>query len=100
MKFVIALLLALPAIGFAEEKNCTVKGMHCDACKDMVKDRVCNDTYEVCDVSLKDKKGMIHLKTKDAAAKIDEKALAQTMADTTYKVDKCTAATGKGKTTM
>lgn len=100
MKLVLVILLAglAPVFGFAEEKNCTVKGMHCDACTDMVKDKVCNDTYEVCDVTMKNKVGTIHIKTKDATAKIDEKALSLAMADTTYKVGKCTAP--KGKSTM
>ncbi len=100
MKLGLVILLAglAPVFGFSEEKNCTVKGMHCDACTEMVKDKVCNDTFEVCDVTVKGKQGMIHIKTKDAAAKIDEKAMTQAMADTTYKVGKCT--TPKGKSTM
>lgn len=100
MKLGIVLILAglVPALGSAEEKDCSVKGMHCEACIDMVRDKVCNDQYEVCTVTLKDKKGVIHIKTKDAAAKIDEKLISQAMADTTYKVDKCKAA--KSKATM
>ena len=97
MKIVIAtLLFAAPFFATAEEKNCSVKGMHCEACISMVKDKVCNDSYEVCDVTLKGKSGMVHLKTKDAAGKIDAKELSKVMADTTYSVDKCTPVKGKG----
>lgn len=100
MLLVAALVTLAPHFASAEEKECGVKGMHCDACKDMVKDRVCNDSYEVCDVTLKGKKGVLHLKTKDAAAKIDENALAKAMEDTTYKVEKCAAPKSKGKSVM
>jgi len=96
----IALFVLAPLFAQAEEKECTVKGMHCDACKDMVSDRVCNDTFEVCTVTVKDKLGKIHLKTKDTAAKIDEKAIAKNIEDTQYKLDKCTAKKAKGKSTM
>ena len=94
----IVIALALPLFAQAEEKNCTVKGMHCDACTDQVKEKVCNEKFEVCDLTLKNKVGTLHLKTKDAAGKIDAKALTQAMADTTYKVEKCTEL--KGKSTM
>ena len=91
MQLIMALVICgLVPAAFADEKTCTVKGMHCDACTDMVKEKVCNDTYEVCDVTLKNKVGKIHLKTKDAATKVDAKTLTTAMADTTYKVDKCT----------
>jgi hypothetical protein len=99
-----SILSVLTAAAQAEEKNCTVKGMHCEACTEMVSDKVCNDSYEVCQVTMKDdvppkgkatrekkgKVGNIHLKTKDAAVKIDEKAIAKAIADTSYKVEKCT----------
>ena len=75
--------------------------MHCDSCVDMVKDKVCNDTFDVCDVTLdeKSKSGNIHIKTKDQGAKIDEKALSAAIADTDYKVSKCKAA-AKAKKAM
>jgi len=92
LAFVI-LSFALASFAHAEEKNCTVKGMHCEACVDMVKDKVCNDSYATCDVTLKKAKvGALHIKTKDANAKIDEKAIAKAIADTDYKLDKCVAA--------
>jgi hypothetical protein len=98
MKFAFVILsLVLAGAAHAEEKNCAVKGMHCDACTEMVKDKVCNDTMAVCDVTVKDGKGKakmgnIHIKTKEAAGKIDEKAIAKAIADTDYKLEKCTAA--------
>jgi hypothetical protein len=91
--------MVLVSVAQAEEKSCNVKGMHCEACTDMVKDRVCNDQFSVCDVTVKsdgkskDKKakiGVMHLKTKDAAGKIDEAVIAKAIADTDYKLDKCT----------
>src|SRR5688572_14751228 len=93
MKWIVSVLLVLPFVAMAEEKECGVKGMHCDACTEMVQEKVCNDTYAECKVTLKDKKGLILLKTKDAAAKIDEKALAKTVADMgdKYKLEKCAA---------
>lgn len=96
MKLIWILLFVLaPFTVSAEEKECTVEKMHCDACKDMVKDRLCNDTHEVCDVTLKNKVGKVHMKTKDAAAKLDEKAMAKALEDTTYKLGKCTATKAK-----
>ncbi len=92
MKSVVFVTLVL--VGFmasAEEKNCTVKGMHCEACVEMVKDRVCeNKDFEVCDVKIKEgskpKTGLLHIKTKDTKVKIDEKAINTAMADTRYSV--------------
>lgn len=99
MKYLFVILsFTLVSVAHAEEKNCNVKGMHCEACTDMVKDRVCNDQFSVCDVTVKadgkgkDKKskiGVVHLKTKDAAGKIDESAIAKAIADTDYKLEKC-----------
>lgn len=76
---------------WADEKNCTVKGMHCEACVEMVKDRVCeNKDYEICEVKIKEgskpKMGLLHIKTKDMKVKIDEKAINTAMADTKYSV--------------
>lgn len=82
-------MLAVPAL--AEEKKCTVKGMHCEACVEMVRDRLCeNKDYASCEVSIKEgskpKVGLLHIKTKDDKTKVDEKALNTAMADTQYKV--------------
>lgn len=91
----VSLLGLFSFTAFAEEKKCEVKGMHCEACADMVKDRVCEGKdYEVCDVQApmagKDKKkanfGKLHIKTKDAATKIDVKGINTAMADTQYSV--------------
>lgn len=98
MKLILIVGLALVAgYASAEEKNCTVKGMHCEACVDMVKDRICEgqSAYETCEVTIKKgskpKVGILHIKTKDAGGKVDEKALGTAMADTTYKIDKCSS---------
>lgn len=77
----------------AEEKVCTVKGMHCTGCVEMVKEAVCTDQYAACDVKIKDAKkeiGEIHVKTK-AAAKVDEKAMSSLVAKTSdkYKLESC-----------
>lgn len=84
-----AIVVSAPAL--AEEKNCTVKGMHCEACVEMVKDRVCEGKdYAECDVKIKEgskpKVGLLHIKTKEADAKIDVKAINTAMADTRYSV--------------
>lgn len=80
----------------AEEKNCAVKGMHCEACITMVKEKVCSDKFEVCDVTMKGKDGQLHLKTKDAKTKIDAAELSKVLADTSYSVTSCQAGKGKG----
>ncbi len=93
MKAILAGVVALFCMGaFAEEKNCTVKGMNCDHCVGTVKEKVCNDQYETCEVTVQDAKakvGMIHVVTKDKAAKIDEKAMGTAIADTSYTIGKC-----------
>ena len=97
-----AVLLLWAVVSFAgffvhgEEMNCTVKGMHCDACVTMVKEKICNDTFAVCDVTMKNKKGLIHIKTKDVAGKINETEMSKAIADTTYSIDVCTPVKGKG----
>lgn len=90
----ISILIALVmGTGWAEEKTCTVKGMHCEACVDMIKDRLCTDQFDKCDVSV----GKIHLKTKVSAEKIDEAKLNKEIADTTYSLGKCSAEKVKTK---
>lgn len=87
-------LMGFSGIAFAEEKTCTVKGMHCEACQDMVKDRVCEGKgYEVCDIKLPDKAknkenkmGALHIKTKDKKEKIDVAAMNKALEDTRYSV--------------
>lgn len=92
MKAIIFLVVGLSNVAvMAEEKNCTVKGMHCEACVEMVKDRLCeNAEYAVCDVKIKEgskpKVGLLHIVTKDAKAKVDVKALQTAMTDTNYSV--------------
>ncbi len=91
MKGFILLLAILFSPAWAEEKNCTVKGMHCEACVEMVKDRVCeNKDFSVCDVKIKEGSkptvGILHIVTKDQKSKVDVKALSTAMADTQYSV--------------
>lgn len=92
MKTIILVLLSVAASSaWSEEKNCTVKGMHCEACVEMVKDRLCeNQDYAVCDVKIKEgskpKVGLLHIVTKDSKAKVDVKALQTAMTDTNYSV--------------
>lgn len=88
----------------AEEKTCTVKGMHCQGCTEMVTGKVCGEgeVYSTCDVKVTDVKkeiGQVHLVTKDASAKIDEKALTAIIEDAGYKLEKCSVVKGKAKTT-
>ena len=77
----------------AEDKTCAVKGMHCDACVEMVQGKVCDQNkYSTCDVKvLSEKKnmGQIHLITKDEKAKIDETAVGTAIKDAGYNLDKC-----------
>jgi cation transport ATPase len=90
------LLLATLTVGTwagATEITCAVKGMHCSGCKEMIEGKVCDQAkYSTCDVSIvnADKKmGSIHLVTKDAKAKIDQKELGTIVSDTTYTLEKC-----------
>lgn len=101
MKIIIAAIVSLVCLqATAEEKTCAVKGMECTGCVDMVKDKVCTENFSTCDVTVTDKKnkvGQIHIVTKDATAKVDEKALSTAIKDTTYTVEKCAAGAPKKK---
>ena len=102
MKAVFLVLISLVCLqGFAEEKTCALKGVECTSCVGKVKELVCNPTFSTCDVSVVDKAkkmGQIHVVTKDATAKVDEKAINEAIKETTYSVGKCTAgAPVKGK---
>ncbi|MBX3022212.1 MAG: hypothetical protein KF799_11110 [Bdellovibrionales bacterium] len=108
MKYVLIVLVSLVCLpAMAEEKTCTITPMDCAGCVDMVKEKVCNPEFTLCDVAIVDsdkKIGQIHVKTKDAATKVDPKMLTDLIKDTTYSVSKCTAgapkpAAGKGKKT-
>lgn len=91
----------LMAAGFtavAEEKTCTVKGMHCQGCTEMVEGKVCDETkYSTCSVKITDAKkemGEIHLVTKDTKAKVDEKTLSAVVKDSGYEMKSCKAKKG------
>lgn len=100
LKVVLSLLFVVAGSVGAEEKTCTVKGMHCEDCVSSVKEKVCaGDLYAECEVKVTDKAkkvGEIHVKTKDAKAKIDEKKLAAVVSETAYSLEKCKS----GKTSM
>ncbi len=86
---------ALTGSVYAAETTCTVKGMHCTGCKEMVEGKLCDETkYSTCEVKVTDankKLGSIHLVTKDASAKIDEKAVGAIISDSGYTMEKCAA---------
>ncbi len=94
MKYlIIALLIGSGFSLFAEEKDCVVKGMHCNGCKEMVEGKICDEAkYSTCEIKIKDSKkelGSMKLITKDQGAKIDEKELGKVIDDAGYKLDKC-----------
>jgi hypothetical protein len=77
----------------AEEKTCTVKGMHCNGCTEMVTGKICDENkYEKCEVKILDSKkeiGEIHLVTKAKDAKVDEAAIKAVIADAGYNMQSC-----------
>lgn len=95
-QLIFGLMILAASSVYAEEKTCTVKGMHCKGCAESVEGKVCDkDKYATCDIKIKDEKkeiGLVHLITKDTAAKIDEKALGAQIEDAGYKLDKCKSA--------
>lgn len=95
-------IISLGYSAFAEETSCTVKGMHCEGCVEMVQGKVCDEAkYSICEVKVTDEKkkvGMIRLVTKDQSTKVDEKALGTIVEDSGYKLEKCaTKASAKKK---
>lgn len=102
MKHLLIVLLIGAGFGaFAEEKNCTVKGMHCNGCKEMVEGKVCDESkFSTCEIKIKDAKkeiGTVRLVTKDQSGKVDEKALGKVIEDSGYKLEKCETAAPKAK---
>lgn len=98
------LLLGLVISGFAiaahaEDKTCTVQGMHCTACKEMIEGKICDETkYSTCDVKVSDTKkkvGQIHLVTKEATGTIDEAAIGEIIKDSGYEMKKCVQSKAK-----
>jgi hypothetical protein len=97
MKQLIFGLMVLAASSvYAEEKICTVKGMHCKGCAESVEGKVCDkEKFSTCDIKITDEKkeiGSVHLVTKDKASKIDEKVLGTQIEDAGYKLDNCKSA--------
>lgn len=92
------ILMSLFLMGFgayAEDTTCSVKGMHCKGCQEMVEGKVCDETkYSTCAVKIADAKkeiGEIHFVTKDEKAKVDQKALATVIKDSGYELKSCKA---------
>ncbi len=90
----IVAMVLVSGVTWAEDKTCAVEGMHCKGCTEMVSGKVCGEegTYSKCEVKVTDAKkklGFVRLATKDAKAKIDEKALGTTIADAGYKMKEC-----------
>lgn len=89
----------LVSVAYAEEKTCAVKGMHCEACTEMVTGKVCGEgQYSQCEVKILDAKkelGQVHLITKDEKSKVDEAKVSAAVKDAGYTMEKCQA--GKGK---
>lgn len=82
----------------AEDKTCSVQGMHCQGCTEMVQDKVCDESkYSTCSVKILDadkQTGEIHIVTKDKAAKVDEKAIGALVKDSGYEMKGCKAKKG------
>jgi copper chaperone CopZ len=101
--FALSILSLSFATARAEDKTCQVKGMHCESCMQTVTEKVCNESkYSTCKVSLIDEKkelGQVHLITKDAQAKIDEKAIGEAIKDSGYSMEKCVQGKAKAKST-
>lgn len=100
LRFVIGLMITGFAMTVhAEDKTCTVEGMHCTACKEMIEGKVCDETkYSTCDVKIsnaKKKLGQIRLATKDATSKIDEDAIGAIVKDSGYEMKKCVQSKAK-----
>jgi cation transport ATPase len=89
----LVLVSSLAFVAHADEKTCAVKGMHCEACAEMVQGKVCEEgKYSTCDVKV----GQIHLITKDATAKIDESAVGAAVKESGYSLQKCKLGKAKG----
>ena len=93
------MIVASLALGFVagaahgEEKTCAVQGMHCESCKEMVEGKVCEEgKYKTCDVKILNAKkelGQIHMITKEANDKIDEKSIGAMLTDAGYTMQSC-----------
>ncbi|MGZ3723118.1 MAG: hypothetical protein ACXVA9_09320 [Bdellovibrionales bacterium] len=101
IKILFSVLLGSVAfsIAHAEDTTCAVKGMHCEACQEMVQGKVCEEgKYSQCDVKIIDAKkelGEIHLVTKDEKAKVDQKVVGAAVKDAGYTLQKCKASAAK-----
>jgi hypothetical protein len=93
MRLILCALFVMGGMAMADETTCEVKGMHCTGCKEMIEGKVCDESkYSTCSVKIVDEKkekGEIHLVTKDAKAKVDEKALSAMVKDAGYEMKAC-----------
>lgn len=100
--FLIAMMSNVLGAAYAEDLTCTVKGMHCTGCKEMVEGKLCDEAkYPTCEVKILDANkelGQVHLITKDNTAKVDQKSVSAIIEDAGYKLQKCSPTMTKGKT--
>lgn len=93
MKFYVLIAAMLGFMAHADEKTCTVKGMHCQGCTESVHGKLCDEAkYSKCEVNILDEKkeiGQVHMVTKDEKALVDEKAVGAILTDAGYKMEKC-----------
>ena len=93
MRLLICALFLMGSAVHAEDKTCSVSGMHCQGCQEMVEGKVCDESkYSTCTVKIIDAKkemGEIRLVTKDAKAKVDEKAVEAQVKDSGYQMKGC-----------
>lgn len=71
----------------ADERVCTLKGMVCQGCVDIVKDKICGDKYSTCEISV----NKAHLVTRVKNQKIDVAELNKVIKATAYTIVSCDA---------
>ncbi len=91
-----SIVLALALFGHyvgATETTCTVKGMHCSGCREMVEGKLCDENkFSTCEVTIKDAKkqiGVLRLVAKGEGATVNEKEVGAVITDSGYTLDKC-----------
>ena len=93
MRLIFCALFLMGFVAHAEDKTCAVSGMHCQGCQEMVEGKVCDESkYSTCTVKITDAKkqmGEIHVITKDAKAKVDEKTISAQVKDSGYEMKSC-----------
>jgi len=85
----VGLFTAGAAFAATTKTTCTIKGMDCGGCVDMVTEKVCGAGYEKCDVSIRDKAQHLGQVVIQASSKVDPTVLEKQLAGTKYTVEKC-----------